>query len=1649
MKIGKTRNKSGILKVLLGLVAAGALLFASCQNIFDMAESKTQDADEGYGYVYVDMGDSLRTARPELSEFTKFEYIFKGYNLSLGTTDNEITFVHDTPATTPFRLPAGDYTLNVKAYTVLGGAPAAGTSLGSVGAGPLTVSATGKYSENNGVFTILGNGLPTNLKIVLTANHDEAAAGKLYIKITTGPLDSGAEIAVSTYKLVQYSGNGAPLASINLTSYFTGGGTPVVANADGSYTVTGGTGLTIDDVAADKSGLAWASGTYVLTARINTDKAKYGGFSEAIHVVDAMTTRFERDFTKAEYLSAITSADEARAILRDEIRDWITAVGADKNDKALTDKESVGKGITFEPAGDDGIPIINLYYVASRTTLTTSPAGNFPITLRGGWKTTLNSNGGTSGNNNWFVNNNIGPTTVTLKNDEVEANGNTILGTGKGEETLCKVILRPIAEYTVVWGKRTAPVDAKRKIIVTGPAGSDNIVLNSTDEEAGGIGLVGDTEITITESAIILWIGDQRVDASGPASGSGTYPFTAESKEYKIEAFRTVNEQAEVAFADLRANLMTEWVQEKAALTYSQSNKTEVAGLVIPTGVRGAPEFETTLDEHTGVNTLPAYYGGADTVTMYYVKSRHSKFAAGALPAGSTFDINVPIQGENGDDRWAYSDEWKMTNGSVVIDSTSGTLAADIAQANGGDTKTIYYTPYGGTPQPFKIVYKPVAEFYVNYVEEDPDDSTVYPAATSNVTIKGGDVTTALDFKLGTNVGKFGTQNATTGTQYKGRKFSVGTTVFTVTDVTIMGDFTTEVSNGSPLTSTNFDYFLYTGTPGPWTQAQQTASPLANNNNIAGQVSSAAPDITVSAINSREYHIVVYRTLQKQLTDAQNKIKGLPSNDAINWGAKTTPGTVVIHPDGLKAPTGTSVTDLLTSSIIYAGVEPTITIREVLDPTDGSTLEDWSDIWDFTGTPDTVVASGIKTLKLKFTPKGAPLAIDALASAAANSGVYFIKLIPAVLYRVNYKDFPITKNPASGPSRVEGTITVKGAGLDDGVTLVTTPREYLGSSGTTVGANTYPAYEFYGAGADLTAQAMTTTPAGKINVIKNGANVSAHPTSTTPPANTLTITKPGLPTVAAQATPIDIDVYPSVEDQHNDFITEIKKVNQRSLIDWSKGGLTSATSVTEGFAAPGDLDDTTNFKVVATLNQSASTGLQIEEPTGYLSSNYMGGLGFTIDNAGTGTNFDAYGNKIVEIKFTSIGNKSATATDADKVYKFKLTAVAQYNVLIQNGPTGDKPGSYLVDLVIDTYQPGTNGAIATGVTKPDLNPIEFNQGTLKTTYYGGIGAFGSTTGASGVTPAANVIKSSKGNIIYISAGGGAYSMASGSSYSIASPTSQVYNIRVYPTVNDQVTQVRAKLAKLPTTTTSASGWFTNSPKLLGPWATLPAVGDWSEGPGGFKANGTNNFDVMYYGTTLPAMDVPVNTTTVKSGSIITPLGDNALAAAVTAAGYDYGLTAVSGGAADAFGVTTMELNYTPMGPAASGTYANPIYTIKLIPLVKYKVTYMNGANGTVSVTGPTGSIFAANPFKVNALNPPSSAPLYGYAGYNTTTPSLDTTVSISATDKAYTEVIVRKVGDTTTSKSIKPGDADGTGLAKITISPRSEEWEIIVMRENQ
>lgn len=1601
MKIGKIHTKSRVIQVLLGMAVAGVLLLTSCQNIFDMADQKPKGNGDGYGFVKVDLDlGEARTLRPDLGQIAYFTYEFTGVDV---TNVVSISYASNTPNPEAFRLPEGKYTILVKAFT---------------GNGPYNLVAVGVYGVGNGEFDITVSE-PTKISVVLTPKVSAPGTLTISIKLPANnpsatPPDDNTTVVLSggsygfTYEIKQLMAAGALSVPTDIT-LTTANGSPAPGTAGGSVIYSRGTVGT---------GTSTPAGTYLITGRINTNNAKYGGFSEVIHVYENMYTEFVKDYTVTDTLASVTSAQEAYDILKDEITTWIKNTGANTGKDPLT--ASDGKDLTT--AGT-----IRLNYVKSRTDLSGSPAVNFPIVLQGGWQPDTT---GFPAASSWNVGDSSAVTTVNLINTSVKANGNL------SAAPTYIVELWPVAEYTLSFGT-TVTNKAGRKVTVAdvGGAGSKgSIVLDEQHPIMSGIGLVGATDITIEKAAITISVDGAKAAFAQPNATTGVYNFPngAESRTYVINVYETVDEQAESAFKRLKDEIATVWVEQKAALTRS-----------------AAPDFTASTNTN-----FPAYYGGADTVTLSYVVTRLNASTPQAV-AGNTFYIDVPnsVANVNYDDRWETSGLWTTTVGAGAV--TNETTAAT---ANAGDSKTIYYRPYGGDRIPYYVRWVPVAEFYVSYVEKDVEVFTqppVYPG-TSSVIIKddassGG---TNVTYKVDDNTGPFGDYDV-----YKGKKYKLGKTVIAQTDVTITIDYTSEAADGVDATPPNpskFDFFTTTNGPVAVDDPQTTVTNAdIIQNNTTGK------DVLAT---SREYHVKVYRTIAKQILDAQEELRR--ESDPLKWFTDTNdftnPSSPTIrtkyHPDGLKA---TSTATEIQSNLTFVGSEPTFGIRNdyvapVYD-TDGVTIitpakganflaKGWS------AAPVTVQASipadtttGTKTLLLKFTPKGALELATITGPAYTNQdGVYKIKLQPALLYKVNYQKFPIGNDP------VTGTVTV--AGAEPGTSTDITPARpaYNGSSA---------AEEFIGVGKAITINA-TSTPADKVNVVKNRAD--STPSGTSNAAGLLTITAPAdyaAMTAAANVNPINIDVYPSVVDQQNNFLSNMRRVSRTSLIDWTPAAsqpsgiepLNLATSIKDNLPAGASTQPTTvnetAFQVVATLAGTAGNGLQIGKP----GNNYY----FEAANAtsvGYGTLVFANeadvlkianGNKNVTITFNPNGT-TGTSNNDPKVYTFKLTAVAQYNIVMMHGPTG--ASTYGVDLQIKTYYPGTDGTgtpAGTGPAVPDADnyTIDFNQGTPVTTYYGSIGTFADAPATNRGPP---VITSSSLNIFSTDVGTkGTFVVVNGNTLTQNSAiTSRIYTIRVYPTLADQIAQVRTKLNNLAGT--SASGWVTNKAttgssaargvNLIGPVTTATTAG-----PGNFRAGSntgdTNTLEFQFWGDT-PIIAPP---TTSGVSTIITPNDTNT--ANNASSGYSvYAITlgTAGEGVAPSY-VGTRKLTFTGYGGSSSD-----FFTIRYIPMVKYNVNYANGASGSVSIRLPN----VADPttedtvlFNAVGANPPTQT---GYIRRG------QTTIGISTTKGSYNEIQVRQLqqisGDLLSSKSKNEPATGGPNDFTAFNYDADNEWEILVIK---
>jgi len=1649
MKIGKLHNKSRIVNVLLGLAAAGVLLFASCQNIFDMAEAKPQD--DGYGYVKVDVDlGEARTLRPDLEQIAYYVYKFSGVEHKNVV---DVNYKSTEPNPQAFRLPYGKFTLKVEAYT---------------GTGVYQIAADGVYGEGDGKFDITVNTL-TELTVKLTPRT--VRPGTLAIRIrlpannTSSVILSGGTVVNPdgfTYEIKQLLADKleVPTPALSLTR-----GAPVTPNAAGGYvlyTITGNVfpayppANSLPTILDSKNvtGSSVPAGTYLITGRINTSDGKYGGFSEAIHVYSDMLTIFDKDYTTLDNLATITKAEEAYTILRDEIVAWVTNANAAKPALAVG-KDVAGNdiGIEYPAAGT-----IRLNYVKSKLEPVGTDVTVFPIVLQGGW--TIDTANFAS--DSWTVGNSSKDKYIVhLINNAVKTNGNLSVA------PTYIVELWPVAEYTVVFGKTVSAADkasAGRSVTIENkdPANKPTIILNgSSTEPVKGIGLVGLTDLALVKAAITISIDGAKAEYL-PPDANGAYKITAESRFYTINVYQTVPEQAEAAFKTLRENLVSgdKWVEQMDALTRSL-NPLQLSGIVSAPVEPGAPEYTidtSILDpkdpfDKDPVTNLPLYYNGSNTVTLYYVRARLNN-TTNQYGLGNTFFIDVPISsahGEKGDDRWEVSDLWATPNGLTVI-NPADTIAQATTKANNankGDQKTIYYRPYGGDMIPFKIIWKPVAEFYVNYAEKG---DTIIPAMTgadvytpiSSVTIKDNLAVNVTNetYKFDTpNSGDFGPYSGTGGTGYRGIKYNLGSTNIAQSDVTIMIDHISQVANGvlpSGQTYNNtFNFFFKTTNPNnPVYPGPMPPNPT----NFNGTIAQTEPAGTNIPVDSREYHVVVFRSIAKQITDAQAEIRaesGKP--DAAAWGFADNAGTILVGSDGfVPVPTVPLRTD-----VVYAGAWNTITIRN--DPTtvvNGKRFADrgWSGI---IGTPALHSTLGYRDIALQFQPKGARVVYSTTAPLYNGStGIYTIRTIPARLYKVNFLE-----NPIKGTGYAKGTVEV--AGFEPGTNTPTQAVQYT-DTGTS-----QPVFIGIG-GAGSTAITVKALSAGNLNVLKNRAVTGNTSVSTAAGVLSVPAITGGLnQSNTSWVTPVEIDVYPSMADQQKNFMEEINKVDWKKLPEWTSAPqLNLTTSIEELWVPPLTTDNVTKFKIVAATHPT------IDDPAGYLydrgttafaaAANSPGYQSFTITPVATPVipgetpaTPAAFGNQDFRITFSP---NAATAAAGNNVsYTFRLTQVARFDIEMMNGPTGDGPtskNSYLVDVSINTYRPGTNGSAASAST---WQAVQFNQGTTKVTYYGGVGSFVTPVSAGPTT-----IKASSLNILRTDTGtqGTWQTIGFNENYMdpIGTVASRVYTIRVYPTVEDQKAQVLKRLNDLNGTT--ASYWTGTQAgfELLGPVVRNGTTT--VKGSGNFMR--TNYYDTsaaavadtlqfQYFGN-APTITPP----STLPNAIITPLTGNQVPA-------DYGYNLVTGTYGTANGITGVReigINYTPI--ASPPTVVTNLFKIRTIPVVKYTVEYMNAASGTVTVTPSVNYFYPSSTTDTRGdqiLFNESPAVQEGY-----TPRDASTVIAIEATKGSYDKIQYRQKGQGagTVGDFIElPEAANGGKVPFPGKNFASDVWEILVIKNKQ
>jgi len=811
-------------------------------------------------------------------------------------------------------------------------------------------------------------------------------------------------------------------------------------------------------------------------------------------------------------------------------------------------------------------------------------------------------------------------------------------------------------------------------------------------------------------------------------------------------------------------------------------------------------------------------------------------------------------------------------------------------------------------------------------------------------------------------------------------------------------------------------------------------------------------------VTSREYHIKVFRTIEKQMSDAKAEIR--EETEHRLWTNYTWSGAGAAPYAGLIPFGITQNADVNTSNLIYvmgtaAPGEPALKIRDERVYTSsvwqrGTTFgvdEAHGRGWEL---PDGYAAKEsaspiitATTYNLRFTPNG---------GYRDSSGIYKIRVIPAARYIVTYQKKPI------GSDGTEGDITVQGS-LPDSATL-DEPRPYSGStaapnnSNPENGATSQDAELIVGIGAPIR---VVATTAGNLNIVSSDNQPTVFSTS-------VNIGADGAATGIPQSKTYFIKVYPSIPDQKANVLAGLKGVE--GVRPW----LGSPTVDKFRYPTAADVLNTA-YQVVLDPTGAASTTIpSLAVPAGFLNSDYI------VDtlSPARGINIvdgaqDSYGKRASTLTFVPLGRAN---NNDDMAYTFNITAIAQYNIEFKYGPTGLKT---VGKLDINTYEPGTTGAAAANkktISKNGNDPTN-------TTEYGGIGSFSSTPNVEDTTISAN--STGQTNIfatdaaatgVSTGAGGGNSFVASDVPVTISNVTSRVYTIRVYPTVDDQVAQIRVQLDRYAGSNalTKAEAWFK-------PDVTTGVPASQAINRGALFTRDSPNFSAGTYGTNDKyVLQVQyLNSMTASPSVKLEVVADADLPYEVTPGkaytGWDYKGTnypsgyalSTSGGTLPAAnssgdGVDTVTINFTPIAPgltSTTGPAVIPVYTIRRIPLVKYTVNYTGaatgegtpsgaaGAMGTVTIK-PTGSnVVTPGPLMFNAITPP--APQFGYAGRGATA------IEISATEGSYDEVQVRQITSTTPIVILSGLASDATG-GKLILSftgnhPYSTEYEILLIKK--
>jgi hypothetical protein len=1351
MKIEKLHAKSRVLQVLLGMAVAGALLFAACQNIFDMP-GQTQK-DDGYGTVVVNLGDEARTLYPDLNQFLTagggkiiFTFISKELDLKQEFDTSQ------TGANLSFRLPEGRYELGVKAYT--------SANVGNIS----NVSATGKYRSADGTFLIEA-GKEVYINVNLEAVQEETLEGTLTVRIILPA--SGAE---GTFKLTQYSGPDPDDDYILGVTDFS-----VFASYDTSTTTTpafilSGNGLYISELLP--------VGTYVLTGKITTTDAKYGGFSEAIHIAAYAETKFERDFRDTASLTGvlakITKPEEAYALLRDDIEDWITS-------GALAAVGGIDKGNAGNSYNNN---TIKLYYVAERSQGVNAGTGainggNFPLSLKGGWNidTTGYPSDNLSVGNNLLVDKEIHLINASVKTNAQAANPDAVAADPNYGTTTYIVTLTSVAEYNVTYGP--GAFQAGRDITITDANGLVTLSPATGNVLRSGRGLAGVTAIGVTNGAITVNQSDSYV--VNDTTNNVTPDPTMQSREYNIVIYKKAAEQVMDAY-----NALVQGIAPNRGVANGAAAADPVPWIA-STVISALTTNDWQIpDPATYVPiTTPVANNAYDPVTLFYVESR--------LNGNTQFELAVP------------TNRWGPGEMNVTVPTTNLSV---------GSTKTIAFTPYGGgSAVQFSLKLRPVAEFYVDFRDIQPTNTQHKLLNTGSLKIK--DLGTVADGSLDEITFTKQTWTApATDPNLDGKRFMLGATIgLTLADVTIMvneTDVGADIAGQETIPNTSFDDEVdFTTVPITATVNSGTGVPVIQN----GPYNVATPA-------SREYKVRVYPSIAAQRQFAVDKLSPDVNSKPARW--LTNAGSQGRLED-FATITGAGTPPIPTSKMEYV-----INNNRTNTTATGPFAAPVFDTSAFPGNDTSVTPNWV-------SPYSDPVFwsdIDASASLSAANGNRIVEIsctlyggFEEVVYNFNVMECAEYRL-RSAP------LPMKGTGYQTTGTL--TVGVAAGNPGLGTAA-TIPAYSMSATPSDYILIGTGSATPNSLVVTGGGSSLDQlYINSVTTTGVTTNTNNTGAVTIAAPtSTTYEFIVYPSRKAQTDSVLAYMRTV--KSLDSWGASIKTVADPVVDTTNAS---SNTSTFQVVGDLSVNSGAPLYVNGPTAtadlILNDDYSPAASYLALTQAVSagppatTLVDANGNKDVRVTYTVFGAASTPAAGETQDYLLKLIAVARYTVQFMAGPI--LPADQTIgDIVIRTLAPGTNALKTTSDSTTQLvgDPRVFIGGIGDTTDGGNIVGGGTISSVGqnvfrlGTNAGTTTNPSMSGNPAYTN---GANSTIANRVISLGTAvTSGDYLIEVYPTVTAQTKQVTDKLATIATPYSTPSG--DNSSWLTYTGTTILGAGD--------------------------------------------------------------------------------------------------------------------------------------------------------------------------------------------------------------------------------